>query len=134
MGERTKFKITPTLTLELDGEYEGAVVEVRRATIGEHMEWRQLISRDPSTLEEDEQQAYDMISWLGQRIVAWNLTDDDGDIPPTGESLGRQEAALIKAIGAAYTRSVGRLPSPLGPRSTDGSPFPEESIPMDVPS
>jgi hypothetical protein len=132
MGERTKFKITSTITLELWGEYEGAVVEMRRTTLGDYIEWRRLISLDAGTLEEDERQAQDMITWLGKRLVSWNLEDDEGDIAATAQALARQDPVLIKTIGAAYTAKIGRVPLPLDRPSTDGSRFPEESIPMEI--
>jgi hypothetical protein len=133
MGERTRFVVQSYITLELDGEFTGLFVDIARPTIGEHAQWRRIIYADVSTLDESEEQAREIVLWLGERLVAWNLANADGDVPASTYDLERQEPAMITAIAAAYTRVVGRVRAPLASPSTGGSRSVEAQIPMETP-
>lgn len=72
---------------------------------------------------------------LVDRMLSWNLTDDeDNPIPITAEVLLDEDFGMVVDILNAWTKAVTSVSDPLGGRSTSGATFPEGSIPMETSS
>lgn len=81
----------------------------------------------------DDQLLRDVLGILSNRIVEWNVTDDDGNvIPHDVDTLADEDFGMVMDILNAWTKAVTSVPGPLGERSTSGATFPEESIPMET--
>jgi hypothetical protein len=70
---------------------------------------------------------------LAAGLVAWNLEDDDGAPVPVADFRG-EDFAMLLSIAMEWMQAAVGVSGPKGPRSNGGSPFPEESLPMEVSS
>lgn len=143
MGERAPYVRRAVLTLnigDVSPDFAGLYVDVRRPTIGAWNEWRELINREASTVEEDTQDGGQIIDHLAAHLIGWNLTVEhvvngrlvEREANPDRSGLAGLDPALLQAIGAAYTGNVGRVAAPLPRPSIDGRQSVEGSIPMET--
>ncbi|MFE0801082.1 hypothetical protein [Streptomyces sp. NPDC058812] len=118
MGYRPKRRI---FKLDFTGtEYEGLEASVRGLTVGEELE-----------LNEMEFTPDLVVKALVQRLVAWNVEDDNGvAVPTTFEGVCTQDGGMVLAVLNAL-RTVGSgVSDPLPQSSPDGEPSPAVPIPM----
>jgi hypothetical protein len=118
VGYRPKRRI---YALDFTGtDYEGLEATVRGLTVGEELE-----------LNETEMTGDRVVRALVQRLVSWNVEDDNGAaVPTTYEGVCTQDGSMVLAILNAL-RQVGSVPDPLPQSSPSGEPSPVVSIPME---
>jgi hypothetical protein len=103
-------------------EHHGAEARVRRMSFGE---WEDVVASG----EADEMKEF------RERLVSWNLTDeDDQPIPATPEGLRLVDTSLASALKQAWVQSITGVHAadPLPQSSPSGEPSPVESIPMEA--
>lgn len=103
-------------------EHHGAEARARRMSLGE---WEAVI-------EGDEDNA---LAEFTQRLVSWNLTDDDDQpIPATAEGLRQVDTSLVTALKNAWLQSIVGVHTadPLSQSSPSGAPSLVESVPMEA--
>jgi len=128
---------------------DGLWIRLTAPTIGEVMSLSRLIKYqgvDPKNLTEadvDELRRPQRI--FTKHLISWNLTDDveqedestvEVEVPATLDGVESLPAPFFKEIVKAWVENTVEVPdnSPLDRRSLSGSPFPEASIPMELPS
>lgn len=117
MGYRPKRKI---LALDFTGtEYDGLEASVRGLTVGEELE-----------LNEMEWTPQNVVKALVQRLVSWNVEDENGSVPTTFEGVCTQDGDMVLAILNALRQANSGVSDPLPNSSPSGEPSPEASIPM----
>ncbi|NUS79148.1 MAG: hypothetical protein HOV70_23520 [Streptomyces sp.] len=118
MGYRPKRKI---FALDFTGtDWEGLEASVRGLTVGEEFE-----------LNEMEWTPQNIVKALVQRLVSWNVEDDQGQpVPTTFEGVCTQDGAMVLAILSALRQANSGVPDPLPQSSPDGEPSPAVPIPM----
>ena len=135
--------VRPTLKLVFDEEHHGDLagleVRMRRASIDQVMQVSKLMAlrgKDDADLSAaDLDRIGELFALVGDRMIGWNLEDDDGaPIPATVEALRDQDPALVYAVISAWMEAVAGVSAPLAKPSSDGDPSLEESIPMDFQS
>ncbi|NUO42430.1 MAG: hypothetical protein HOV82_10360 [Streptomyces sp.] len=119
MGYRPKRKI---FALDFTGtEYEGLEASVRALTVGEELE-----------LNEMEFTPDQVVKALVQRLVSWNVEDEQGQPVPTSyEGVCTQDGGMVLAILNALRQVNSGVPDPLPQSSPSGEPSPAASIPME---
>lgn len=111
-----------------DTDYAGLEVQVRTINLGQLLEARTGTSSDTS---KDVLQAN--VELLAERIVSWNLEDEDGTpVPPTFEAMLAEDDDLIIAIINRWQAAVSGVPDPLPESSPSGEPSLVESIPTEA--
>jgi hypothetical protein len=69
------------------------------------------------------------------RLVGWNLEDEDGKpVPVTREAVEAEDDDMVNAIVRRWTDAVLGVPAPLGDGSSSGGTSPEESVLTEIPS
>lgn len=115
------------LEWDADSPYHGLQVRTRPASLGAMVNLETRRGEDLSLLE--------VFRPLAEHLVWWNLEDDDGNpVPPTLEGMLTQDSEMVGNIMRAWQRAVVGVSDPKEPKSSGGSPSPEVSIPMDIPS
>lgn len=105
-------------------DYPGLEVQVRTLTMGQlaHV-W----SADGSALA-----TYEMFV---DRLVSWNLEDENGTpVPTTREAIEAEDDDLITTITKKWTQAVMGVPAPLVDSSSSGGTSPAESVLTEIPS
>jgi hypothetical protein len=87
--------------------------------------------------KDDVEQSAELLSsiaeLLADKMVSWNLTeDDDTPVPVSVETIRREDLTMIMEILNAWTEAAVGVKASLGKDSNSGSTFPEESIPMET--
>lgn len=109
-----------------DGDYTGLEVQVRSLSMG------QLIAIRTGKDEDGKDATEGVVELLAERIVGWNLEDEDGTpVPPTLEAIKAEDHDLIEAIIEQWTTVVAGVKDPLPESSPSGEPSPVVSIPME---
>ncbi|WP_370665402.1 hypothetical protein [Streptomyces sp. IBSBF 2507] len=117
MGYRPKRRI---LALDFTGtEHDGLEASVRGLTVGEELE-----------LNEMEWTPQNIVKALVQRLVSWNVEDENGPVPTTFEGVCTQDGDMVLAILNALRQANSGVSDPLPSGSPSGGPSPEASIPM----
>lgn len=118
MGYRPKRKI---FALNFAGtEWDGLEASVRGLTVGEELE-----------LNDTEFTPDTVVRALVQRLVSWNVEDDQGQpVPTTFEGVCTQDGGMVLAILNALRQANSGVSDPLPSGSPSGEPSPEASIPM----
>ncbi|MEV0015449.1 hypothetical protein [Streptomyces tendae] len=117
MGYRPKRRI---LALDFTGtEHDGLEASVRGLTVGEELE-----------LNEMEWTPQNVVKALVQRLVSWNVEDENGPVPTTFEGVCTQDGDMVLAILNALRQANSGVSDPLPQSSPSGGPSPEASIPM----
>lgn len=101
-----------------DTEYPGLEVRVRSMTMGQLFKtW---------TGDETSNGAAATYGLLIDRIVSWNLEEEDGTpIPVTREAVDDQDDDMILAIQKQWLAAVRGVPAPLAGDSSSGGTSPE---------
>lgn len=108
-----------------DGEFEGLEVQVRSVSMG------QLIAYRSGKDDGDKDSTVELVELLADRIIGWNLEDEDGTpVPPTLEAIKAEDNDLIFAVINQWMDAVSGVKAPLPQSSPAGEPSPVESIPM----
>jgi hypothetical protein len=87
--------------------------------------------------KDDVEQSAELLSsiaeLLADKMISWNLTeDDDTPVPVSIEAIRREDLTMIMEILNAWTDAAVGVKASLGKDSNSGSTFPEESIPMET--
>ncbi|WP_367138843.1 MULTISPECIES: hypothetical protein [Streptomyces] len=110
-----------------DGDMAGLEVTLRSVSVGQSIALGALGS-DTSNGDTMER----MVQLLAERIVEWNLEDENGvPVPPTLEALKNEDMDFILAIINEWTSAAAGVPAPLGSPSPSGETSPEASLPME---
>ena len=117
-----------------DPEFEGLEVRTRGASIEHIATWQAIVSQGVTLVSpegvESRNAAY---SLLADRIIDWNLDDEQGQpVPVTPEEMAKQDWALLLQIGRAWLTATAGVPRPLEADSPNGEPSLEVSIPMET--
>lgn len=111
-----------------DTDYAGLEVQVRTITMGQL-----LAMRSGKTSDDDKDNIRVSVELLAERIVDWNLEDENGDpVPPTLDAILEEDDDFIFAIINRWTDAVSGVKAPLQQSSPSGEPSPVESIPMEA--
>jgi hypothetical protein len=108
-----------------EGEYEGLEVRVSSAPVGELAEIMNLSTKSDyaSTME--------LIQKLSERLVSWNITEEDGSATPaTLAGLKSLDLGEMTEIVTKWAQAMVHVPDSLGKESTSGKPSLEASLPM----
>lgn len=120
-------------------EYPGLEVTARSVSVGELLQVLQLA--DQVTGSPDGGAVTRLFGWFSNRVVDWNLEDEDGEpVPPTVDGLLGVEFDMALRLVMAWVQAVSavRLPTvtapTAGPPANGNGTGPasqvEESIPM----
>lgn len=131
-------------------KHDGLWVRITAPTIGEVMSLSRLVrfkAVNPKDLtEEDINELRRPQRIFAKHLISWNLTDEvfdeetnstvEVEIPSTLEGVESLPVPFLKDLVEAWVENTAEVPenSPLEKRSLGGLPFPEESIPMEIPS
>lgn len=119
---------TITIQFAEGHQYYGAEARVRGMTLGEYWAATGLDGGEG----EDTAASMDRFS---QRLVSWNLEDDDGKpIPATAEGMQSADQGLIRSLQSAWLQALIGVhdADPLPETSTSGEPSLVESVPMEA--
>ncbi|MET7452538.1 hypothetical protein ABZT03_11690 [Streptomyces sp. NPDC005574] len=108
--------------------YHGAEARVRGMSIGEYMAATGLDGSDGDD-------AATSMKRFGERLLSWNLDDDDEQpIPATEAGLAQIDQGLARALQNAYVEAIIGVHTgdPLPQTSTSGEPSLVESVPMEA--
>lgn len=112
--------------LKFEGEYDGLEVMVRSLSMG------QLIQARGGGSGDGKDGTGELVELLAERLVSWNLEDEDGQpVPPTLEAIKGEDNDLIFAIINHWTDAIGGVKAPLPEGSPAGEPSQVASIPME---
>ena len=119
-----------------DPEYNGLVVKVKSAPIGQLLGLTALAGTDPQNFNPDDlAKVNGMFEVFANRLVEWNLEDESGQpVPATLEGIHSQDGVFVLTIVLTWISAVVGVASPLGPSSSNGQPSPGLSIPMETSS
>lgn len=105
-------------------DYPGLEVQVRTLTMG------QLIGVWAS-----EGTSTETFELFADRLVSWNLEDEDGQpVPATREALLAEDDDMVQAIAKRWIAEVIGVPAPLESGSDSGETSPAESMLAAIPS
>jgi hypothetical protein len=115
---RTGYRVPRrTALVEFDEahEYYGAEIVLRLdVPIGVMLEFQRAAT--------DEGQAETVIRRFGDDIVLeWNLEDDEGPVPATGDGLMMQSFAFANMLLSKWVEVATQVPGPLGEPSNNGN-------------
>tara|TARA_R110000824_G_scaffold150747_1_gene321466 strand:+ start:271 stop:633 length:363 start_codon:yes stop_codon:yes gene_type:complete len=89
---------TGDFTVELNGEYTGAEIVLKG-----NVPLKTFLEFSPK----DESQIGETFIAFGDSVlVSWNLEDDEGEIPPTGEGMLRLPASLASEIMVQWNEAT----------------------------
>lgn len=110
-----------------DGEYAGLEVHVRSLTMG------QLIATQNGEGHNGKKGNAAQIELFAERLVSWNLEDENGQpVPTTLDAILAEDDDLILDINKRWAEAVMGVSAPLPQSSPAGEPSPAESIPMET--
>ena len=110
--------------LQVEDEYDGLEVMVRSLSMGQLIGWK--------TGDREKDVTEEMVELLAERIVEWNLEDENGHpVPPTLENIKEEDNDLVFAIINHWTDAVRGVDTPLPESSPSGEQSPALSIPME---
>lgn len=108
--------------------YHGAEARVRGMAIGEYMAATGLDGSDGDNAASSMQRFF-------ERLISWNLEDDNGNpLPATEEAAKSCDQGLIRALQNAYVEALIGVHNadPLPTSSLSGEPSLVESVPMEA--
>ena len=125
MGYRPKQKIY-TLEFE-DPEFEGLEVRIRGLNTG------QVMDIDAARASGSEAAIVTMLKLMADRLVDWNVEDDDGKpVPTTFEGVRSLDVDFNWAVIDAWQNAAAGVKAPLDEPSTSGEPSLVASIPTET--
>ena len=105
-----------------DPDLEGLEVQCRTVSV------KECAAIEAKALENDE-----LVALLADRLVSWNVLDDDDTVMPTTlESLEELGVDFVSDIILAWRYAIAGMKRDLGKDSKSGDALMEESLPMDV--
>lgn len=116
------------LVFDQDTDYAGLEVVVGTVTMG------QLLTMRTGKQDDDGKDGVQAsVELLADRIVEWNLEDEDGQpVPPTLDAMYGEDDDLILAIINRWTDAISAVRAPLQQSSPSGEPSLVESVPMEA--
>lgn len=110
-----------------DTDYPGLEVQVRSLTMGQLFKtW---------TGDDTSNGAAATYDLLVERLVSWNLEEEDGTpVPTTREAIDDQDDDMVMAIQKQWLAAVRGVPAPLESGSDSGATSPVESMLTEIPS
>lgn len=117
-----------------DEDFDGVEIRARAASMGRALELtgEADAARRPGTGLE---QVNGLFDEFATALLSWNLEDDDDQpVPATRDGLLSLDIQDVMVIILAWFDAMLSIGEGLGKGSTSGSPFPEVSIPMEIPS
>lgn len=122
-----------TLRFE-DPQFEGLVIKVTPPTIGERLEWAELIEQRSESVAETRERVMRRYELFCAHVIEWNLTHElSGDVEAVHPStLLRYDAEFISAVLDAWQDATARVAPPLPSPSDDGSPSGVPLPPMET--
>lgn len=110
-----------------DTDYAGLEVHVRGMTTG------QVIAAKTGKDEDGKGPLESMLDLLADRIVSWNLEDENGvPVPATRDAFLNEDEDMIAAIINHWMEAAAGVPDPLPQSSPSGEPSLVESVPMEA--
>lgn len=126
MGYKRNPKIYK-LVFDETTDYPGLEVQVKTITMG------QLIAMRTGKQDDDKDGTQVSVELLADRIVSWNLEDENGaPVPATLEAIYEEDDDLILGIINRWTDAVSAVRAPLQQSSPSGEPSLVESVPMEA--
>lgn len=119
------FRLDRTYALRFEGVLDGLEVDIRSTPAGVALEIRELAMNDTGRMAE----------LLAEYTTRWSMEDADGK-PVRLERdaiLAEVETPVLLELMKEWYRAATGISAPLDIGSTSGSPFLEESIPMETP-
>lgn len=115
------------VTFDESHEYHGFEVTLRKLKLGEWLEITGMGGDEAPGVRH----VGDQLERMADKLVAWNLEDEDGNpVPTTAEAVLDQDRDLMIAILNAWLDGLTGVSAPLEQSSPDGAPSLVESIPM----
>lgn len=125
------YKRPPLRLVFEDPEMDGFECRVRRIKVGALV---RIVELSDGDLREGDKELVELAEALTNRIIEWNLEDEEtGEpYPVTAESLLDQDLRFIREVALGMIRVSTGVYRPLGQRSIDGSELvdlPMENLP-----
>lgn len=115
------------LTFDESTEYPGLEVQVRTLSLGQLL--------DARSRADDEDGTQTMVDRFAERLVAWNLCDEDGrPVPATLDGIRDQDDDLVIAVIGRWQEAMRGVPAPLDGDSSSGVTSAVESTLAEIPS
>lgn len=116
------------------GEMAGFEISLRRLSVEETLDISELADiPDDTPIHEQKKLVRELTDRVAEKIVSWNLDDDnDQPIPPSGTALRAEDLAFVQEIVTAWLDAIGSVSAPLAQTSSAGVPSEVSSIPMDA--
>lgn len=114
-----------------DPEFEGLEVMVRSLPVGEFLSLARLqtaLDGDNPDLDAVEK----LFKIFQDKLIAWNLEDDEGKVPTTMAGIKSQDLDFVLQIIGAWANAMGGVSPELGKGSTSGETFPEVDVPTEA--
>lgn len=115
------FRLNRTYVLKFSGDMDGAEVKIRSTSTETALEMR--TTKDVPR----------MAALLADHVTEWNLDGPDGKPLPieAGAILADLEEVVLAEIMKQWYKAAVGITAPLDDGSTNGEPYPVESIPME---
>lgn len=118
-----------------DEDMDGLVIRARSLPMRKFLDMatfdKSLLQDGAELSREDVKVLTDLFDDFASVIIEWNLIDDDDQpIPVSCDSLLDQDPGWVLRVFMAWMQAIASVPTPLVQRSSVGTPFPEDSIPM----
>lgn len=108
-------------------DYPGLEVQARTLSLGQLL--------DARTRDDDEDETKAMVDLFAERLVSWNLLDEDEQpVPATIEGIRDQDDDLILAVINRWQAAMRGVPAPLESGSASVGTSPVESVLTEIPS
>lgn len=118
---------TYLLEFEEGHQYHGLQARTRPTTLGA------MVEMDRARGEGEERSLVDIFRPFADVLISWNVLDEnDQPVPATLEGMLTQDSEMMGELVRAWQRATVRVSEGKEPRSTDGSPSVEASIPMEA--
>lgn len=117
-------------------DMRGFEATMRRLSTRQLLALEELQDLDPEALRSDpagqRKKTDELLGFIADGCVSWNLEDDDGQpVPITADTLWQEDPGFWTALVEAWTDAIAGVSGPLAQTSSAGPPSPAVSIPMD---
>lgn len=115
------------LVFDESTDYPGLEVQVRTLSLGQLL--------DARSRADDEDGTKRMVDLFAERLISWNLEDEDEQaVPATLDGIRDQDDDLILALIARWQEAMRGVPAPLDGASSSGATTEAESRLAELPS
>lgn len=134
-GFRPK-RTTYRIRFDEDHELHGLVLSVRSVPLGKFLDLAELADvadrfKAGQAGLQDVKALVPLFETFASCVVEWNLLDDnDQPVEPSAQALLDLDPGTAMALFERWTEAMAAVPAPLSSKSSGGSPYPEERIPM----